>query len=169
MFVFLLPHCVSAQDSLLARSFRSRNPHDRHTLFMENESRALPGKGDKTYSITITVTNIRNTEGVIRFKFYDEEAPFPHDKGFLRIVIPKSQVVNNTFTATYYGFTAKKMGIALHDDENNNMELEMGWLFPKEGHAFSNYYHAALRRPTYSDFEFTLTGDTNVVMKMRYY
>jgi uncharacterized protein (DUF2141 family) len=169
LLISCIPFVVSAQDSLLARSFRTKNPHDRHTLVMENESRALPGEKEKTYAITITVTNIRNTDGVIRFKFYDEQAPFPHDKGFLRIVVPKSQVVNNTFTATYYGFTAKKMGIALHDDENNDMELQMGWLFPKEGHAFSDYYHAVLRRPVYSDFEFTLMGDTHVVMKMRYY
>lgn len=124
---------------------------------------------DNTYSITITVTNIRNTKGVIRFKFYDDSTPFPHDTGFLRIVVPKSEIKNGSFTATYKGFTSKNMAIALSDDENDNIELDMGWFFPKEGHAFSNYYHTAFRRPVYDDFDFLLNADKTVVMKMRYY
>ncbi|MEK6781925.1 MAG: DUF2141 domain-containing protein [Bacteroidota bacterium] len=136
---------------------------------MENESLPLPGKEEPTYSISITVTNIRNTDGVIRFKFYDDDTPFPHDKGFLRIVVPKSEIIGDTFTATYYGFTSRNMGIALQDDENDNWELDFGWFFPKEGHAFSDYYHTSFRRPVYSDFRFLLTGDKQVTMKMKYY
>ncbi len=170
ILLLLVPSVSHAQtDLVLARSFRSHDVNDTHTLFMENDSRPLPGKEEPTYSITITVTDIRNTNGVIRFKFYDEATPFPDDKGFLRIVVPKSEVSGNTLTVTYYGFTSQKMGIALLDDENNNWELDMGWFFPKEGHAFSDYYHASLRRPVYSDFNFLLTGDKQVTMKMKYY
>ena len=61
------------------------------------------------------------------------------------------------------------MAIALQDDENNNMKLDFGWLLPKEGHAFSDYYHVAMKRPVYKDFAFFLEGDKNVVMIMRYY
>jgi uncharacterized protein (DUF2141 family) len=169
-FLFLTPLASSAQtDSLLARSFRENNPNDTHSLFMEGESRPLSGKESPTYSITITVTDIRNKDGVIRFKFYDEATPFPHDKGFLRIVVPKSEITGDTYTATYHGFTAGTMGIALLDDENDNWKLDFGWFFPKEGHAFSDYYHTALRRPVYSDFKFMLTGDKHVIMKMKYY
>ncbi len=166
----LLPAFAQAQDNLsLAKTFRAQNPNDKYSVFMENEAISRPSSETPTYSITITVTNIRNTNGVLRFKFYDESTPFPHDKGFLRIAVPKSEVVNNTFTATYDGFTSKTMGIALLDDENDNWELDLGWVFPKEGHAFSDYYHKALRRPVYSDFRFYLEGNKAVTMKMRYY
>lgn len=129
------------------------------------------GKGVETYSITITVTNIRNNKGSIRFKFYDDSTPFPHDTGILRVVISKSEIdlKDGSFTVTYNGFVSKNMAIALSDDENDNVDLDMGWFVPKEGHAFSDYYHAALRRPVYSDFDFFLHGDKHVVMKMRYY
>lgn len=168
--IILLPSLAIAQsDSLIVRTYRLRNTSDKHTLFMENESRPLPGKEDPTYSITITVTNIRNNNGVIRFKFYDEATPFPHDKGFLRVVVPKSEIKDGTYTATYYGFAAGKMGIALLDDENNNWKLDFGWFFPKEGHAFSDYYHTALRKPVYDDFKFMLTSNKHVIMKMKYY
>lgn len=168
--LFLAPVLATAQtDSLIARSFRTHDPNDRYSLIMENESIPMPSIGEQTYSITITVTDIRNTNGVIRFKFFDETTPFPDDKGFLRIAVPKSEVTGTTFTATYYGFTSKTMGIALLDDENDNWKLDVGWFFPKEGHAFSDYYHTALRKPVYSDFRFLLVGDRQVTMKMKYY
>jgi uncharacterized protein (DUF2141 family) len=131
---------------------------------------AMPVATEETYSISITVRNIRNNKGVIRFKFYDDNTRFPHDTGFLRTVVPKTEMRGDSITVTYHGFTSKNMAIALQDDENNDMKLDMGWFLPKEGHAFSNYYHATmLRKPVYDDFDFVLTGDKKVEMKMRYY
>jgi uncharacterized protein (DUF2141 family) len=78
-------------------------------------------------------------------------------------------MTGDSLTVTYSGFTSKNMGIALLDDENDNWELDFGWFLPKEGHAFSNYYHTALRRPVYNDFRFLLKDDKRVVMKMKYY
>ena len=125
---------------------------------------------EETYSITITVKNIRNDKGVIRFKFYDDQTRFPHDTGFLRMVVPKSEMKGDSITVTYHGFKSRNMGIALQDDENNDMKLDMGWFLPKEGHAFSDYYHSTmLRKPVYEDFDFYLTSDKKVVMRMRYY
>jgi uncharacterized protein (DUF2141 family) len=126
-------------------------------------------KSEETYSITITVRNIRNHKGVIRFKFFDDNTPFPDKTGFLRKVVSKSQVTGDSLQVTYDGFTSKNMGIALLDDENDNWELDFGWFFPKEGHAFADYYHTSLRRPVYKDFRFLLTGNKKVIMKMKYY
>ena len=123
----------------------------------------------ETYSITITVTDIRNHDGVIRFKFYDDSTPFPDKNGFLKVVIPKTEMTGDSLTVTLHGFTSKNMGIALLDDENNNVELDFGWFLPKEGHAFSDYFHTAMRRPVYEDFRFLLVSDKRVVMRMRYY
>lgn len=127
------------------------------------------GKSEETYSITITVTHIRNKDGVIRFKFYDDTTPFPDLNGFLKVVVPKTEITGDSLTMTFHGFKSQNMAIALLDDENNNVKLDFGWFLPKEGHAFSDYYHAALRRPVYEDFKFFLTGDKKVVMKMKYY
>lgn len=124
---------------------------------------------EKTFTIHITVTHIRNNKGVLRFKFYDDSTPFPDLNGFLKVVVPKTEMKGDSLTLTLHGFTSRKMAIALLDDENNDVKLDMGWFFPKEGHAFSDYYHSALRRPVYKDFSFVLTGDRWVVMRMKYY
>ncbi len=126
-------------------------------------------KKEETYSITITITHIRNHNGVIRIKFFDDANPFPHKMGFRKVVVPKSQVTGDSLRVTYDGFTSKNMGIALLDDENNNWELDFGWFFPKEGHAFADYYHTAMRKPVYKDFRFLLKGNKKVIMKMKYY
>ncbi len=122
-----------------------------------------------TYTIHITVTDIRNKDGVLRFKFYDDSSPFPDLHGFLKVVVSKSAMKADSLTLTVHGVPSRHMGIALLDDENNNIKLDMGWFLPKEGHAFSDYYHAAIRRPVYDDFDFFLTADKWVVMRMKYY
>ncbi len=156
----LLSFFVSAQtDSLFYKASSKETKADKGSL----------DKKEETYSITITVTNIRNHNGVIRFKFFDDSTPFPHDTGFRKVVVPKSLVTGDSLRVTYDGFTSKNMGIALLDDENSNWKLDFGWFLPKEGHAFSDYYHTALRRPVYKDFRFLLTGDKKVIMKMKYY
>jgi uncharacterized protein (DUF2141 family) len=143
-------------------------PIDIRPLLQKDQAEAV-STNEATYSITITVTNIRSRSGVIRFKFYDDKTRFPHDTGFLRIVVPKTSFEGDTFTASYTGFVSKNMAVALSDDENNNVELDMGWFYPIEGHAFSDYFHTAFRRPVYEDFDFFLNADRNVVMKVRYY
>jgi uncharacterized protein (DUF2141 family) len=169
-FIVLTTAFAQAQeDAVLARAFRPKNPNDKFSILVENENISRPLADEATYSITITVTDIRNKKGVLYFKFYDESTPFPHDKGFLKIVVPKSEIIGDTFTATYDGFISKTMGISVLDDENSDLKLDMGWIFPKEGHAFSDYYHKAYRRPVYTDFQFTLTGNKEVMMKMKYY
>jgi uncharacterized protein (DUF2141 family) len=122
-----------------------------------------------TYSITVTITNIRNNKGAILMKFYDDSAPFPDKDGFLRVVLNKSDINGDTYTQTFHGFPSKNMAIALLDDENDNQKLDMGWVLPKEGHAFSDYVHSVLRKPVYEDFDFLLTGDRHVTMRMKYY
>ncbi len=150
-------------------SFRYFNTNDTHSKFLESESRLLPGIKDSTFSITIIVKNIRNKSGVIRFKFFVDNNRVLHDTGFLRIVVPKSQVINNTYVATYHGFIPGYMGIALHDDENSNKKLDFEWFVPVEGYAFSDYYHTKFRRPNFEDFRFLLNRDCVVTMVMRYH
>ncbi len=122
-----------------------------------------------TYSITITITDIRNEKGLILLKFYDDETRFPETDGFRIVKVSKSLMKNQSITVTYHGFIAKHMGVSLLDDENSNLKLDFGLMFPKEGHAFSDYHHNAIRKPMYEDFRFLLTGDKSVNMKMKYY
>jgi len=158
--LFSLPLASGAQTDSIIYKASNKETHSPKDLVTKKE---------ETYSITISVTHIRNHNGVIRFKFFDDTTPFPHKTGFRKVVVPKSLVTGDSLRVTYDGFISQNMGIALLDDENSNWELDIGWFLPKEGHAFSDYYHTALRKPLYKDFRFLLTGNKKVVMKMKYY
>lgn len=162
--VFII--CSPVFGQIVAHNALTKDTGKTPTTVTEN---TLPVSKNDTYSITITVKNIRNRDGVIRFKFYNDTTQFPHDFGFLKVVVPKTEMTGDSLHLTLHGFPSQRMAIALLDDENNNVKLDFGWFLPKEGHAFSDYYHSALRRPVYNDFAFTLTGDKSVVMTMRYY
>ncbi len=163
-FVFII--CSPVYSQRAEQSTLHADARKSKAVVTEN---TLPASKEATYSITITVKNIRNKDGVIRFKFYNDTTQFPHDFGFLKVVVPKTEMTGDSLHLTLHGFPSQRMAIALLDDENNNVKLDFGWFLPKEGHAFSDYYHSALRRPVYNDFAFTLTGDKSVVMTMRYY
>jgi uncharacterized protein (DUF2141 family) len=167
ILIFLFILCVHSQAYSQMESVSGRTVPSVQAL--PSDHAKTDGKSEETYSITVTVTNIRNKNGVIRFKFYDDTTPFPDLQGFLKVVVPKTEVTGDSLTMSFHGFKAQNMAIALLDDENNNVKLDLGWFLPKEGHAFSDYYHAALRRPVYEDFKFFLNGDRKVVMKMKYY
>lgn len=132
-------------------------------------SHSLEGIHSETYSITITITGIRSTKGSIILKFYDDDVRYPETNGFRLVKLSKSDLKDESITVTYYGFTSKYMGVSLLDDENGNSKLDLGLLLPKEGHAFSDYHHTAIRKPVYEDFRFLLTSDKVVSMKMKYY
>jgi uncharacterized protein (DUF2141 family) len=167
LFLVFVFFCVHSQAFSQTESVSGRTTPVLQTLSPENAK--ADSKSEETYSITVTVTHIRNKEGVIRFKFYDDSTPFPDLNGFLKVVVPKTELTGDSLTMTFHGFKSQNMAIALLDDENNNVKLDFGWFLPKEGHAFSDYYHSALRRPVYEDFKFFLMGDKKVVMKMKYY
>lgn len=166
LFIFFV-FCVHSHAYSQIETVSGRTASSVQALPSDNAK--TEGKPEETYSITVTVTNIRNKDGVIRFKFYDDTTPFPDLQGFLKVVVPKTEITGDSLTMTFHGFKSQNMAIALLDDENNNVKLDFGWFLPKEGHAFSDYYHAALRRPVYEDFKFFLIGDKKVVMKMKYY
>ncbi|MCZ8021618.1 MAG: DUF2141 domain-containing protein [Chryseotalea sp.] len=168
-FLFLILFCFSISTTQAQFIAELTEKPINITNYLVNIDNSNISSKKETYSITITVTNIRSRKGSIRFKFYDDATPFPHDTGILRMVVPKTEFEGNTFTVTVEGLPSRNMGIALLDDENDDNELDMGWFFPKEGHAFSDYFHTAFRKPTYDDFDFVLNADRKVVMKVRYY
>jgi len=55
------------------------------------------------------------------------------------------------------------------DDEDFDREMAYGLFLPKEGFAFSDYYHTGMSKPGFEDFDFTLGKENKtVIMKIRY-
>ena len=120
----------------------------------------------QVYTVKFKITNIRNNKGQIQLQFYKDETNFKAEKPYKEIYLSKEAVKNN-----YMEYTVEipggLYGFAMLDDENSNRKMDYG-ILPKEGFAFSNYYHTAWTRPKFDDFKMNITKDTYVVMKFRY-
>jgi uncharacterized protein (DUF2141 family) len=124
---------------------------------------------EKTYSITVKVTNVRNNKGTMQFQVYRTQKAFAAETPY-RIfrVSKKNKVSNKTMTYTITGLKEGLYGVALLDDENSNKKMDYSWMMPTEGFGFSDYYHTAWSKPTFYKFKFYLNKDKHVTMKVRY-
>lgn len=121
-----------------------------------------------TYTISIKVTNIRNTKGTIQFQLYKDQKSFAAETPYKTYRLSKKGVSGHTLRYKIKGLPAGSYGVALLDDENGNKKMDYGWVMPKEGFGFSDYYHTAWSKPNYHKFKFYLKDDKSVTMKVRY-
>lgn len=122
----------------------------------------------QTCSLTIVFDNIRYTEGQLLLGIYHDQESWRQRKPAREILISKSDLKNGSLRTSIKGLKPGNYGLAVLDDANGNEIVDFGWIFPKEGFGFSNYYHDSLRMPRYSDFAFDLKEDKAVNVKFRY-
>ena len=118
--------------------------------------------------VTITVTDIRNTDGHIQLAIFNTAQQFDDDAPISRKRFPKSNVKNGTLSISL-DLPDGTYGIGLLDDENNDKEMDYNFIgMPTEGFGFSDYYHTGWSRPTFDDFDFIKKGTKAITIKIRY-
>lgn len=123
---------------------------------------------DSVSNLTIEFENVQSTSGQFLVGFYADQESWLKRKPFREILVPKDKLVNGKMRFSINNLTHGTYGIAVLDDANGNETVDFGWIFPKEGFGFSNYYHNSLRLPRFSDFEFNLVEDKVITVKFRY-
>lgn len=119
--------------------------------------------------LTVEITDIRNNKGQLLLGIYTNNADYVNKVAIKKQTVLKTKLVNGKVYTTIEGLAPGTYGIALLDDENSDREMNYGLILPKEGFAFSNYYHKGMSKPTFEDFDFVLgKEDKTVVMKLRY-
>ena len=120
-------------------------------------------------TLKINITGLRNNSGTVRMGFYTTDEAFDKETPLFIKVEPKAATKNGILSLTYTGMKPGVYGIALLDDENNNDKVDYGWILPKEGFGFSNYYHTGMTKPHLEKFSFTITeGQKIVEIKVKY-
>lgn len=120
-------------------------------------------------TLTINITNIRKGKGQLLLGIYDSEKNYSDRKSLKDIVIDKSNITNGKTTVKVKDLKFGTYGIALLDDEDFNKKMTYGFFMPKEGFAFSDYYHTGMSRPVFSDFKFDFSNNEKIItMKLRY-
>jgi len=125
---------------------------------------------EKTFSLTVKVTHLRNSKGVIQFALYNKEGSIPDEK-YKRYYKKKvAPITKDSSTVVFTNLTEGKYAINILHDENENGKIDKGFILPKEGIGFSNYQSIGMRnRPKFSKASFLLNSDTVKEIKVIYF
>ena len=122
-----------------------------------------------TYSLSITVKNLRNEKGVVQFVLYNKDGSIPDEdyKNYYKIV--KGEIVNGSSSITFKNIPSGKYAVNILHDENKNGKIDKGFILPIEGIGFSNFESIGLtNRPNFSKASFELSKNKSINVKVIY-
>lgn len=125
-------------------------------------------KGE-TYSLTIEVKDLRNSIGVVQFALYNKDGTIPDEdyKQYCKILNGKIQ--KGIANVTFAGLPPGKYAVNILHDENENGEIDKGFILPIEGIGFSNYQSMGFsNRPNFSKAGFELKENKTINVKVIY-
>lgn len=121
-------------------------------------------------TVTITVTDLRNSEGVVRACMTTVESVFPRcakDPNSYRTVVPAGETVTIRFNNVRPGDYAIAL---LHDENEDGKANRVLGMAPREGYGFSRDAPVRMAPPEWDDAVFTVgTASQRVTIKMRYF
>jgi uncharacterized protein (DUF2141 family) len=123
----------------------------------------------ETCSLTIDVSELRNSEGTVQFALYNREDAFPdeHYKKYFKKLTGK--IVNGSSTVTFKNLPEGKYAVNILHDENNDGKIKKGIILPKEGIGFSNFQSIGIsNRPTFSKASFSMLSDKKIKVNIIY-
>lgn len=125
-------------------------------------------KGE-TYSLTVEVKELQNSKGVVQFALYNKDGTIPDEDYKKCWKILKEKIQNGTSKVTFSNLPLGKYAVNILHDENENGEIDKGFILPIEGVGFSNYQSIGLtNRPNFSKASFELSSDKKISIKIIY-
>ncbi len=123
----------------------------------------------ETCSLTVDVSELRNSKGTVQFALYNREDALPdeHYKKYFKKLTGK--IVNGASTVTFENLPEGKYAVNILHDENNDGKIKRGIILPREGIGFSNFQSIGIsNRPTFSKASFSVLGDKKIKVNVIY-
>jgi uncharacterized protein (DUF2141 family) len=124
----------------------------------------------ETFSLTVEVNDLRNSEGTVLFALYNREDAFPdqnYKKHFKKLT---GKIINGASSVTFENLPAGKYAVNILHDENNDGKIKKGLIMPKEGIGFSNYKSIGLsNRPSFRKASFNILNNKKVKVDVIYF
>ena len=126
-------------------------------------------KKKNNYSLTVEVSDLRNSKGLVQFALYNTPDAFP-DEDYKKYYLKLTAEIENRFsTVTFENLPPGKYAINILHDEDVNGKIKKGLVLPKEGIGFSNYESIGLfNKPNFSDADFELKKDMSIRVHIIY-
>lgn len=120
--------------------------------------------------MTITVTDLRNSKGVVRACMTTDAERFPRCQGSEnahRAVVDAAETVRFTFEGVQPGHYAIAL---LHDENGNGKSDRFLGMMPKEGYGFSRDAPVKMAPPKFEQAAFDVGSEAlSQTIKMRYW
>ena len=123
-----------------------------------------------TAKITVTVTNLRNADGVVLACMTASEKNFPKCRGVAGTKSSRVDAHEGQLTLTFDDVKPGHYAIALLHDENGNGKADRALgMMPREGFGFSRDAPVRMGPPAFHDAEFEVGPvDRSITIRMRY-
>jgi len=128
------------------------------------------GSGASADEITVTVTSLRNADGMVRCSLYDDDGEFPESQQHV-IARAVARPAAGSGACVFRGVPRDRdYAIVVHHDENNDNVFQKSALgLPEEGYGFSNDVKPRLSAPSFGACKIRYLGDAlALAITMRY-
>ncbi len=116
--------------------------------------------------ITVSISNIKNNNGVCRVCIFDNAASFNGEGKPLQCV--STNVSNKTAVARFDNVPAGTYAISVFHDANNNNKFDLNFVgMPKEGYGASKNKLPFAAAPAFKDNQFTLKNSQHLQLPIR--
>lgn len=125
---------------------------------------------EAVYSLTVTVNNLRNENGLVQFALYNKNGSIPDENYSNYCKMLKGEIVNHSSKITFENIPKGKYAVNVLHDENRNGKIEKGFILPIEGIGFSNFETIGFtKRPNFLKASFDVNENKYVNLKMIYF
>ncbi len=122
------------------------------------------------YSLTVKVEKLRNSKGVVQFSLYNKDGTIPDKKYTQHLRQLTGEIKNGTSVVTFAKLPAGRYAVNILHDENQNGQIDKGFMLPIEGVGFTNYQSIGLgNQPNFSKASFELKTDLTKAIKVIYF
>jgi len=122
-----------------------------------------------THSLTVKVKETRNSDGVVQFALYNKDGSIPDKQYEKYYKMLTAKISNGSSSVTFNDLPTGTYVVNILHDENENGEIDKGFILPSEGLGFSNYQSIGpTNRPKYSKASFELNSNKTIEIKVIY-
>ncbi len=122
------------------------------------------------YSLSVYVSDLRNSNGVVLFSLYNKEGSIPDEHYTNTYRQQQVKIEDGQASVTFENLPKGRYAINVLHDENQNQVIDKGFFLPTEGIGFSHYTSIGLQnRPSFKQASFMLDSDMTKQVKVIYF
>lgn len=133
-------------------------------------SSAIHASDNKEITLTVSVSDLRNSNGNVVFALYNRKDAFPdeHYKKYYKIL--RGKIVNSSSVVIFKDLPIGEYAVNILHDENKDGKIKRKLILPVEGIGFSNFQSIGFsNRPTFKKAAFYLRKNTTIRVKILYF